>query len=168
VLEEVENCAALVQKGVNPPNYMHRKPRANEEFIRTIYLPVMRTNTATHDRLRSFFDFVNPAQIAGQRSQTVVPTQSLFMMNNDLFRKRAKSLADRVLAESPSSDERLKQLWLRIFGRPITSAEQRDAAEFLAQLDVTLETKDASARESLRWQELCHSLMASNEFFFRL
>ena len=33
-------------------------------------------------RIRNFFDFVNPAQIAGQRSQTVVPTQSLFLMNH--------------------------------------------------------------------------------------
>ncbi len=168
VLEEVENCGALVQKGVNPPNYTHRKPRANEEFIRTIYLPVMRTNTATHDRLRTFFDFVNPAQIAGQRSQTIVPTQSLFVMNNDLFRKRAKKLSERVLAESSTLDARLNQLWLSVYGRPITSAEQRDAVEFLAQLDATLETKDASARESLCWQELCHSLLASNEFIFRL
>lgn len=62
---------------------------------------------------------------------------------------------------------RLNQLWLRVFGRPITSDEQRDAAEFLAQLDATFETKDASERESLCWQELCHSLLASNEFIFR-
>jgi hypothetical protein len=167
VLEEVENCGALVQKGVNPPNYTHRKPRANEEFVRTIYLPVMRTNTATHDRLRTFFDFVNPAQIAGQRSQTVVPTQSLFVMNNDLFRKRAKSLADRVLTQSSSPEVRLHQLWLRVLGRPITAVEQRDAVGFLAQLDAQLETQDATARESLRWQELCHALLASNEFIFR-
>ncbi len=60
VLEDPDNCGDLVQKGVNPPNYAHRKPRADEEFVRTIYLPVMRTSTATHDRLRSFFDFVNP------------------------------------------------------------------------------------------------------------
>ena len=45
VLEEPENCGDLVQKGVNPPNYSHRKPRTGEEFRRTIYLPVMRTNT---------------------------------------------------------------------------------------------------------------------------
>lgn len=30
------------------------------------------------------------------------------------------------------------------------------------------ETKDATARESLRWQELCHSLLASNEFLWRI
>lgn len=168
VLEEPDNCGALVQKGVNPPNYTHRKPRADEEFVRTIYLPVMRTNTATNDRLRSFFDFVNPAQIAGQRSQTVVPTQALFVMNNDLFRKRAKILADQLIAASPQPVPRMNQLWLRVLNRPISPAERDDVLAFLAQLDATLETKDAAARESQRWQELCHSLLASNEFLWRI
>jgi hypothetical protein len=168
VLEEVENCGALVQKGVNPPNYTHRKPRVGEEFVRTIYLPVMRTNTAANDRLRSFFDFVNPAQIAGQRSQTVVPTQSLFVMNNDLFRKRAKSLAEQLIAAAPEPETRLTLLWLRVFNRPITPAEREDASALLAQLDTNLETQDITSRELLRWQELCHSLLASNEFLFRI
>lgn len=168
VLEEPDNCGELVQKGVNPPNYTHRKPRADEEFVRTIYLPVMRTNTATNDRLRSFFDFVNPAQIAGQRSQTVVPTQALFVMNNDLFRKRARRLADQSIAASPQPEARLNQLWLRVFNRPISPAEREDALAFLKQLEATLETKDAAARESQTWQELCHSLLASNEFLWRI
>lgn len=168
VLEERENCGDLVQMGVNPPNYSHRKPRAGEELIRTIYLPVMRTSTATHDRLRSFFDFVNPAQIAGQRSQTVVPTQSLFVMNNDLFRKRAKSLSDQLIAASPQPETRLNQLWIRVFNRPITSAERDDALAFLTQLDATFEGQEPTAHESRRWQELCHSLLASNEFLFRI
>jgi hypothetical protein len=168
VLEEPDNCGELVQKGVNPPNYAHRKPRAGEEFLRTIYLPVMRTNTATNDRLRTFFDFVNPAQIAGQRSQTVVPTQALFVMNNDLFRKRAKTLADQLIAAAPQPDARLNHLWLRVINRPITSAERDDALAFLKQLEATLETKDPAARESQSWQELCHSLLASNEFLWRI
>ncbi len=168
VLEEIENCGELKKAGVNPPNYTHRKPRAGEEFLRTIYLPVMRNNTNANDRVRSFFDFVNPAQIAGQRSQTVVPTQSLFVMNNDLFRKRAKTLADQLIAESPQPEARLNQLWLRVFNRPITLAERNDALAFLTQLDATLETQAPSARESQRWQELCHSLLASNEFLFRI
>jgi len=168
VLEDVENCGALTQQGVNPPNYTHRKPRAGEEFLRTIYLPVMRTNTATNDRLRSFFDFVNPAQIAGQRSQTVVPTQSLFVMNNDLFRQRAKALADQLIAAAPQPDARLNQLWLRVCNRPLTPPERDDALAFLRQLGESLETKDAAARESLLWTELCHSLLSSNEFVFRI
>jgi len=168
VYEEVGNWAGRVRKGVNPPSYTHRTPRAGEEFVRTIYLPVMRTNTATHDRLRSFFDFVNPAQIAGQRSQTVVPTQVLFVMNNDLFRARAKALADRLIVETPQVDARLEQLWLRVFGRPITDTERSAATTFLVDLDSAMTEANENASESLRWQELCHSLLASNEFIFRL
>lgn len=168
VLEEVENCGSLVRQGVNPPNYNHRKPRAGEEFVRTIYLPVMRTNTAANDRLRSFFDFVNPAQIAGQRNQTVVPTQALFAMNNDLFRKRAKALAEQVVAAAARPEARLNLLWLRVFNRPITPAERDDATAFLSRLDAAVETPNTAARETLRWQELCHALLASNEFLFRI
>ncbi len=168
VLEEVENCGALVQEGVNPPNYNHRKPRTGEEFVRTIYLPVMRTNTTANDRLRSFFDFVNPAQIAGQRNQTVVSTQSLFVMNNDLFRKRAKALAEQVVTAAPQTEARLNQLWLRVFNRPITSAERDDASAFLSRLEAAVDTQNSVAREALCWQELCHALLASNEFMFRI
>ena len=71
VLEEPENCGSLALKGVNPPNYTHRKPRPSQDFERTLYLPVLRNGTAGPDRLRAFFDFVNPAEIAGQRSQTI-------------------------------------------------------------------------------------------------
>ncbi len=87
VLEFPENCGDLVQQGVNPPNYGHRKSRPEQEFQRSIYLPVMRTTTTSLDRIRGDFDFINPAQISGQRSQTIVPTQSLFVMNNELFAK---------------------------------------------------------------------------------
>lgn len=167
VLEEVENCGALVQQGVNPPNYSHRKPRAGEEFVRTIYLPVMRTNTATNDRIRTHFDFVNPAQIAGQRSQTVVPTQALFVMNNELFRQRAKALADHLLTEFPQADVRLEQLWLRTFSRPITDTERSAVTTFLRELDHAPTEANEKVGESVAWQELCHSLLASNEFLFR-
>ncbi len=162
VLEEPENCGDLALKGVNPPNYTHRKPRTNQEFQRTIYLPVMRTNTNSTDRIRTFFDFVNPAQIAGQRSQTVVPTQSLFVMNNDLFRKRAKVLADKLIVQHPQAEERLRQLWLTVYNRPITNDERESASKFLAELRPLV-----GAKEPLAWHELCHGLLASNEFIFR-
>ena len=169
VLEVVENTGALVQKGVNPPNYTHRKPRTSQEFERTVYLPVMRNGFTNDDRVRTYFDFVNPAQIAGQRNQTVVPTQLLFLMNNDLFRKRAKSLVDPLLAGSAAHDERLNQLWIRVLGRPITSVERQEASSFLEEAKslITHEPNKATA-DSIVWQELCHSLMSSNHFVFRL
>lgn len=166
VLENVENTGALALKGVNPPTYAHKVPRPAQEFERTIYLPVMRNGFAGPDRVRGFFDFVNPAQITGQRPQTVVPTQALFLLNNDLLRKRAGTLAKKLADTVRDRDARLAELWLRVFSRPITNAERDDAIAFLDKLDPLL--KNRPDAESLAWQELCHGLLASNQFIFRL
>ena len=175
VLEMIENTGGLVQAGVNPPNYTHRKPRLSQEFERTIYLPVMRTGFTGEDRLRSYFDFVNPAQITGQRNQTAAPTQSLFLMNSELFRKRAKSLAEYLLARFDTRDQRLDQLWLRVLGRPITPGERQEATSFLDNTqslltdDMLNKTDERhTSAESAMWQELCHSLLSSNYFVYRL
>ena len=168
VLEAVENTGDLVQQGVNPPNYAHRKSRPSQEFERTVYLPVMRLGFTNDDRVRTYFDFVNPAQIAGQRNQTVVPTQSLFLMNNELFRKRAKSLVDQLLAGSQMHEERLEQLWMRVVGRPITSVERQESSSFLEEAKSLLASENNASVESLAWIELCHSLLSSNLFVFRL
>lgn len=169
VLEEPENCGALALKGVNPPNYKHSKPRPSQEFERTLYLPVLRGGTAGPDRLRAFFDFVDPAGTAGQRNQTVVPTQSLFLLSNDLLRKRATKIADHFIAAEPNEMARLEALWIRVLNRPITSTEREDATAFLGKVEPLIKTvKGRPALDSIKWRELCHSLLASNEFVFRL
>ncbi len=166
VLENVENCGALVQKGVNPPSYAHKVPRPSQEFERTIYLPVMRLGTTSADRLRGVFDFVDPAQLSGQRPQTTVPTQALFLLNNDTLRKRSGALAKQLTDTHRDRDARLAELWLRVFSRPITGAEHDDAIAFLDKLAPLL--RGRATAESLAWQELCHSLLASNQFIYRL
>jgi len=169
VLEYPENCGSLALKGVNPPNYKHAKPRPGQEFERTIYLPILRGGTAGPDRLRAFFDFVDPASIAGQRSQTIVPTQTLFLLSNDLLRKRSHVLADKLIAAEPNELVRLETLWLRVLNRPLTSLEREDALAFLGGVEPLITTaKGRPALDSIKWRELCHSLLASNEFVFRL
>lgn len=163
VLENPENCGALALKGVNPPNYKHAKPRPSQDFERTIYLPVMRNGYAGPDRLRSVFDFVDPAMTAGQRSQTIVPTQSLFLLSNDLLRKRAYALAKSLLATKENDIARLDVLWLRTLNRPITSTEREEAIALLEAV-----TSPGKPTGAVQWAELCHSLLASNEFVFRL
>lgn len=169
VLENVENTGALVQSGVNPPNYNHRKPRPSQEFERTIYLPVMRTGFPGADRIRSYFDFVDPAQIAGRREQSVVPTQSLFLMNNDFFRRRSRSVVEQLLVSASTQEERLEQLWMRVLARPMTAVERREAIAFLDDSrSLVANEPNQSATDIIVWQELCHSLMSSNHFVFRL
>ncbi len=163
VMEKAENCGALALKGVNPPTYTHKVPRPAQEFERTIYLPVFRNNFAGPDRLRGVFDFINPAMTAGERPQTIVPTQTLFLLSNDLLRKRAFALAKSLLAAEKNELARLETLWLRTLNRPITSTEREEAISLLEAV-----TPPGKPAGPVQWTELCHSLLASNEFVFRL
>ena len=168
-LEIIENTGALAAAGINPPSYHHRRSRPSQEFERTVYLPVMRNGPSSADKIRSFFDFVDPASITGQRNQTVMPTQSLFLLNNDLVRKRAGALAKQLIAVHANEDARLESLWLRAWNRPITAEERTNARNFLQEITPLLKTPRApDALEAARWQELCHSLLASNGFIYRL
>ena len=168
-LEIIENTGGLTAAGINPPNYHHRKSRPSQDFERTVYLPVMRNGPSSADKIRSFFDFVDPASITGQRNQTVMPTQSLFLLNNDLVRKRAGALAKQLIAAHANEDARLESLWLRAWNRPITAEERTNARNFLQEITPLLKTPRApDALETARWQELCHSLLASNAFIYRL
>ena len=168
-LEIIENTGALAAAGINPPSYHHRKSRPSQEFERTVYLPVMRNGASSADKIRSFFDFVDPASITGQRNQTVMPTQSLFLLNNDLVRKRAGSLAKQLIAAHADENARLEALWLRAWNRPINAEERVSARNFLQEINPLLKKPRApDALEAARWQELCHSLLASNTFIYRL
>jgi len=112
---------------------------------------------------------VDPAMTAGQRYQTVVPTQSLVLLSHDLLRKRATTLADQLIADDKSDDARLEALWLRVFNRPITHTERDEATAFLGGVEPLITTvKGRPALDSIKWRELCHSLLAANEFVFRL
>ena len=168
-LEIIENTGALAAAGINPPSYHHRKSRPSQEFERTVYLPVMRNGASSADKIRSFFDFADPAGITGQRNQTVMPTQSLFLLNNDLVRKRAGSLAKQLISAHADENARLEALWLRAWNRPINAEERVSARNFLQEINPLLKKPRApDALEAARWQELCHSLLASNAFIYRL
>ncbi len=89
-------------------------------------------------------------------------------MNNAAYRKRAKLIIDRLFAESRTQDERLEQLWLCVLSRPMSPSERQDAITFLEETQ-SLETPNKERiSEPVAWQELCHSLLSSNHFVFRL
>ena len=157
-LEYPENVSSLNPGAVNPPAFSFKKTRAIQEFERTIYQPVIRTAAQPGSaRLRDVFDFTQPAQLAGRRSETAVPTQALFLINSDFIRTRATEIAQLISQAEPNPGARLEALWLRVLNRPITSAERDDATRFID----TLPAEKA-------WVELTHALLSSNEFLLRL
>jgi hypothetical protein len=165
-LEYPENSSSLAPQAVNPPAFTLRKYRPSQEFERTIYLPIVRSAQQGPARLRDVFDFTQPAQTAGERPQTVVPTQALFLLNNELVRKRATALAESLIANQPDRTVRLEQLWLRVLNRPLTSVERDESHAFLDSLTPLL--TDPATAEVTAWSELSHALLSSNEFIHRL
>ena len=180
-LEYPENSSSLEPKAVNPPAYSLVKFRPEQEFQRTVYLPVIRSAQPEPSNLRDLFDFTQPAQISGRRSQTIVPTQALFLLNNNLPRKSSIALAKQLLNQSGQNDKRLAELWLRVYNRPITASEMDEAIEFLQQIKVSGQmagktgdnpadsaiSQSGDSSEILALIELCHALLGTNEFIFR-
>ena len=103
------------------------------------------------------FDFPQPSQSNGRRAITAVPTQALFLLNGPEVKKQARAVAARIKSESPDDAQRqLELLWLTLLNRPITAAERRETNQFL------------STAGEHGWTELCHALLASNEFLMRI
>ena len=156
-LEYLENVGNIDPTNVNPPSFSLSKWRPEQPFLRTLYLPVIRSSSQPGPaELRNVFDFPNPSEFTGHRVTTAVPTQALFLMNSPVLKKHAAALATRLNAETENETKRLELLWLRVLNRPITASEQQEALAFLAAVG------------DHAWRELSHALFASNEFLIRL
>jgi hypothetical protein len=167
-LEYLENVGNLAAANVNPPSFSLQRFRPVQSLERTVYLPVIRSAPQPGPaELRNVFDFTQPAEIAGQRPTTAVPTQALFLMNAPMLKERAADLAASLLTSSGDDGERLSRLWLRTLGRPILEAERVESLAFLDDIMKQFADRPSEAR-TLAWQELCHAVLASNEFLMRM
>ena len=121
-----------------------------------MYAPIVRgPNQPEIADFRNVFDFTSPAEMAGQRDVTTVPTQALYLMNSPQVKEYAQHIAERIQNEAEEDTRRVELLWMIVLNRPVTALEQREATEFLSQ----------SGEHA--WRELCHALIASGEFLMR-
>ena len=133
---------------------------------RSVYLPVVRNNL--YD-VFSLFDYADASMINGDRPTTTIAPQALFLMNSDLVFEATEQMAENVLAERVSElEDRIQQLYLRVYGRPATDREVIRARAFLAQVEADL-TASAGVPPTGRlgaWQLLCQILIAADEFIY--
>ena len=127
---------------------------------RSIYLPVVRNNVYDVFQL---LDFPDPAVSTGDRSETVVASQALLMLNSELVMNAATKLSERLLAEAEQDEERLKWLYLLAFGRPATEAERNADLRLLRKV-MSHAGSENSQQEA--WSALCHVTLAANEFLY--
>jgi cephalosporin-C deacetylase-like acetyl esterase len=124
-------------------------------LYRSVYLPVMRN--APLESL-ALFDMAAGSTVTGQRPQTTVPSQSLYLLNSAYVIRMAEFAAQALLTERPKSEPaRVKLAYERIFNRTPTDTEIEAALAFV-------KTKPDAARG---WAALCQSLWASHEFLAR-
>jgi len=122
---------------------------------RSVYLPMARS--AVFDVL-TLFDMPDPNLVTGARQTTIVPAQTLFLLNSPLALASARSAADRLLADTSGLGDpaRIALVFERLFGRPPTGEESTAVGQFLSA--------PGSADPAAKWTLVIQALMATGEF----
>ena len=131
---------------------------------RSVYLPIVRDFVPD---VLEVFDFAEPSLVVASRDTTNVPSQALFMMNNDFVREQANAMASRILATKADYPTRLNYAYHLALGRPSTAAERVRADQYLikeAQALIPLKNGNKDAASQLAWATFCQALFASAEF----
>jgi hypothetical protein len=155
---------------VNPPTYSGKMIPASVRNRRTVYLPLFRKRPEGDLEILSVYDFPHPSEITGARASTTVPTQALFLMNSPFLKEQARRTAARLLDEKTLDDAgRVGRLHLLAFNRPASTEEIQRALVFLDEFEraLALPPQGPDNRRWEAWAQLCHALLASNEFLFK-
>jgi hypothetical protein len=103
---------------------------ADRSPYRSIYLPQLRGEIP---RPLAAFDPVTQTLVTGQRDETTVPTQALFMLNSPFVREQSLNFANILLtAKYPTPEERIRFAYERVLARDPGPQEVVRAKTFLA------------------------------------
>ncbi len=148
--------------GFQPENSSERLSLDPESLrLRTVYLPLRRANLPP---LLSLFDFGDATTSSGQRLQTNVAPQALFMLNSEFVEKRSRNLAELLLKSPLAGDrERLKIAYLRTLSRYPQTEELDQALGYIGGFQQR--SKNTQSRLD-SWQSYCKILLSSNAFIY--
>lgn len=142
-------------------------PVSLEQPHRSVYLPVVR---GVLPEIFTLFDFASPERPVAQREESIVPAQSLFLMNSPWIVEQSRHAAQRLLNETSLDDSgRVTRIYQCAFSRTPTSEELARSLRYLAETEsIVVDSKAASPTpEQLRlerWISFCQALFASGEF----
>ena len=132
---------------------------------RSVYLPVIRNDLP---ELFNVFDFADPHITSGARANTTVPTQGLFVLNDEMVMQAADATAKRILADCPTKDVgfRIERMFELILQSRATEAEKRELCLFVARVEDLLSKEGNEQAENRALAIGCHALFASSRFLF--
>ena len=114
------------------------RPGANHinsnNTYRSVYLPIVRDGLPA---VLDLFDFPDPNMTSAGRSESIVPTQALFMMNGDFVSKQAQGMAESLIRQTRNRGDQVRTAFLWAYGRPATDEELQASAQFFREFKPT-------------------------------
>jgi len=136
-------------------NHTSEDATTYESNRRALYLPVIRNHV--YD-LFELFDFPDPGTVNGNRADSTIAPQALYLMNSPLVLRATESMAEALLKERDLTNaQRVQRLYAQVFNRPPTVKETQRAVVFINNF-----AQDRLAS----WQALSQALVSSNEFLY--
>ena len=113
---------------------------ADRSPYRSIYLPQLRGEVP---RPLAAFDPVTQTLVTGQREETTVPTQALFLLNSPFVREQSLILAKSLLANQRADDsKRIRIAFDQVLGREPSKQEIERVKGFLSKYASTWKGKE--------------------------
>jgi hypothetical protein len=131
-----------------------------QPVTRSVYLPMIRNQAP---EVLALFDFPETSMVTGERPTTTIPAQGLYLLNNPWVIRQSDAAAGKLLAKEVSDAERVKDGYLRFFGRPATEKETKAALDFLEKYEKSL---TGANKHRAAWAGLCQAWFASAEFLY--
>ena len=114
--------------------------------VRSVYLPIVRDLVPESLEV---FDFAEPAFVTSDRAETNVPTQALYLLNDEGVFAIALAMADRLGAMPGDDPDRIEQAFLLALGRKPRSSEVSAIREFFGDFgDALAQAPAGSVAES--------------------
>lgn len=123
---------------------------------RSLYLEVRRN--FPYEFLLSF-DFPRPASPVGKRSTTIVPTQSLTLLNDPLVLHESQIWANKIRNAEGDQVSKVQRMYQELLGRQPTATELQAVQSLLEEV----RTKEG---EEKAWHVLAHGMFNLKEFIF--
>lgn len=131
---------------------------------RSVYLPVIRNDLP---ELFEIFDFADPHTTTGMRRSTMVPTQGLYLLNDEVVMDAAKAIARRVRDQVPADREAtIRMMFDAILNAQPSAAEIQILSRALEQFEQRFDSQEPVERELNALALACHALLASSRFQF--
>ncbi|MCA9130178.1 MAG: PSD1 domain-containing protein [Planctomycetales bacterium] len=140
------------------------KVRRRTDFrCRSVYLPVIRNDLP---EIFEAFDFADPHRTTGERPKTIVPSQSLYLMNDEMVMATAETTADRILETQPGCQtaQHVESMFDMVLQAAPTPAELEAVVSYIETVAASDQSKEPAAKYREALASACHALFASSRF----